>query len=438
MKFFLRVGGTTRTLSEDLDENCNNQHVAGRMRTFDKGCGVFVALFVRTITIRDIMVLFRTRARIGHVLGQEYVKNMPLLYLSHEHGVRVFTEKLQQQFFQLIAHKVQPFQNPTLETQIKFDGTNESCMQQKLEELIDLDDGLLEALTPEQCARIAGGFGCTDDTVANVLKKSKLQDEKKRNGGHKLQDVVVEGMASAVRSGDYFTARQLLILYTLVSSEQYPNESADQKSDGKGHISCVLHDSASLFSDLTLLDVQNINQLALGSEIVPPPPPLDTDRLRRSTTAFGLLSVFGAAQILRAMKDGSAKQRTEESIEAVEEWVKYGEESLAFRLASWREQRADEQNVAVETNSQFMAFASGKAISNRKRFAEQLKAALSHADFSGIQFLWGINKVVASMHSPCLRLEILHYILGLDNRYSVLHVERSIELAATCLRVGHT
>jgi hypothetical protein len=148
------------------------------------------------------------------------------------------------------------------------------------------------------------------------------------------------------------------------------------------------------------------------------------------------LSVFGAAQILGAMRDGGARTRTEESIEAVEEWVKYGEGSLKFRLASWRDQRADEQNVALESDSKFMAFASGKAITNRKRFAEQLKSAVAQTDFSGIQFLRTINDVLASMHSPCLRLEILHFILGLDNRYSVCHVQKSIELAATCLSVA--
>jgi hypothetical protein len=133
------------------------------------------------------------------------------------------------------------------------------------------------------------------------------------------------------------------------------------------------------------------------------------------------------------MRDGSAKQRTEESIDAVEEWVRYGEGSLQFRLASWREQRADEQNVALQSNSQFMAFASGKAITNRKRFAEQLRKAVSHTDFTGIQFLRSINDVIGSMHSPCLRLEILQYILGLDNRYSVVDIRHSIELAGTCL-----
>ena len=51
----------------------------------------------------------------------------------------------------------------------------------------------------------------------------------------------------------------------------------------------------------------------------PPPPPLDTDRLRSATNSDGLLAVLGAAQVLRAMQDGSAKRRVKESIDSIEE-----------------------------------------------------------------------------------------------------------------------
>ena len=51
----------------------------------------------------------------------------------------------------------------------------------------------------------------------------------------------------------------------------------------------------------------------------PPPPPLDTDRLRSATNSDGLLAVLGAAQVLKAMRDGGAKKRTQESFLAVEE-----------------------------------------------------------------------------------------------------------------------
>lgn len=119
-------------------------------------------------------------------------------------------------------------------------------------------------------------------------------------------------------------------------------------------------------------------------------------------------------------------------------WIENGEQSVAFRVASWRDQRAAQGDlkIAMESDSNFMAFISNKAIANRKRFAEQLKDASAVTDFDSIRFLQAIHKLLSQMNSPCLRLELLQYILGLDNRYSVAHVKRSVELAATCLNVS--
>ena len=145
---------------------------------------------------------------------------------------------------------------------------------------------------------------------------------------------------------------------------------------------------------------------------------------------------------MNAIKDGGAVTRTEDSFKAVEEWIRIGESSVAFRLASWRDLRAAEGEIhtAIADNSKLMAFMSNKAVTNRKKFAEQLRKADTAArnnDGAGPRiFLRKIYEIVNSMHSPCLRLELLQYILGLDNRYSVSHVRRSIELAATCLSVG--
>lgn len=80
-----------------------------------------------------------------------------------------------------------------------------------------------------------------------------------------------------------------------------------------------------------------------------------------------------------------------------------------------------------------MAFVSNKAISNRKGFAQKLRKAIEDTDFESVHFLDEIYGIVSQMHSPCLRLELLQYVLGLDNRYSVAHVARSVELAAQCL-----
>ena len=177
------------------------------------------------------------------------------------------------------------------------------------------------------------------------------------------------------------------------------------------------------------------------------PRPLDTWRLRNATNSQGILFVLGAVEILSAVRNGNAQSRTAESIAAIEEWVQYGEESVSFRIASWSKLRATEHdtNVALEGSSQFMAFVSNKAITNRKGFAQKLKAALEveggsdserESEKSHLQYLKRIQEIVNSLHAPCLRLEILQYILGLDNRFSVDHIRHSMELAVTCTALG--
>ena len=114
---------------------------------------------------------------------------------------------------------------------------------------------------------------------------------------------------------------------------------------------------------------------------------------------------------------------------------------MAFRVASWRDQRAAQGDlkIAMENDSNFMAFIrlvllvlhatihfntnllrppSNKSISNRKKFAKHLRDVAEVSELDSLQFLRIIHSIISQMHSPCLRLELLQYILGLDNRYS--------------------
>jgi hypothetical protein len=111
---------------------------------------------------------------------------------------------------------------------------------------------------------------------------------------------------------------------------------------------------------------------------------------------------------------------------------------MSFRLASWRDQRAAQGDlkIAMESSASWMAFISNKAISNRKSFVAQLRQSAMSTDFTDIRFLSAIDAILSRMHSPCLRLELLQYVLGLDNRYSVAHVARSVSLAMICLGFG--
>lgn len=336
---FVRVGGHGRAVdSKDRATGEDRNDLEGTGRSLETGVGLPVALFVRTPTFGHLISLFRTRARLLHVLGEKHIKGLPLLLISPELGVRVLTETLQRDMFKIAAKNLNPFQNPLLAHKTTIDDTSESHLETKLEELIDLDESIRTTLTPEECARLAGGFGATDDSIAQILKEAMIQDKNSQKDGiketdtHKLQDIVNEGLAAAVRSGDYYTSRQLLILYSLVSSEGHRMDAKEEKlksindeSGDKGSTNKRLLDQkTNLDSAGTLLKRQGsgMSDISTVSDGKPPPPapaPLDTDRLRSATNSDGLLAVLGAAQVLKAMKDGIAKKRTEECVLAVEE-----------------------------------------------------------------------------------------------------------------------
>ena len=454
---FLRVGGFGRIVN-GRDVATGFECVDGvNGRSFDRGVGIPVALFVRSATFGHLVSLLRARSRVMHVLGERHIKGIPLILICPNIGVRVVTEKMQRDLWKIASSKLNPFQSPTYSHRTSIDKTDMESFQQKVDELLDLDESIREILTPEELAHLAGGFGATDESVASVLKQVMIQDRrinKEREvtssgteESHRLQDVVNEGLEYAVRSGDYNTARQLLILYSLVAAKAEELDDTDDDSDTSDiwvespkqtkRISS-LGDTDRILHNAELARRETESAMSSHIPAPPPPPPLDTDRLRSATNSDGLLAVLGAAQVLKAMQDGSAKKRSEEVVSSLKEWITHGEQSVAFRISSWYDQRAAQGDlkIATENNSNFMAFVSNKAIANRKNFADQLGQAVASTDFTDRRFLFAINEILMKMHSPCLRLELLQYVLGLDNRYSVAHVKRSVELAATCLNIS--
>lgn len=319
LHLFKSVGGLGR-ITHGLDvatgQECSDEKGTGR--SFDHGVGLPIALFVRQADYKTLVGLLRTRSRFGHIFGREMTRGLPLLFITPETGVRVFTESLQNQVMKKMAWELNPFQNPNLAHHCGVGNTSEVHLRQKLEELLDLDDdNLQQVLTPEEKARIAGGFGATDESVAQLLNQALERDisDDKANpeGGHSLQDVVNEGLSFALRSSDYHTSRQLLILYTLISSKRHKRGESQQLLKGPDGRESDSNSASENNSEKTSIALSNVSLEA------PPPPPLDTDRLRSATNSDGLLAVLGAAQVLKAMQDGSAKRRVGEAIESIEE-----------------------------------------------------------------------------------------------------------------------
>jgi len=452
-ELFLRVGGIGRIVNcKDFITKEEHADKKGTGRTLKKGVGLPVALFVRSATYGHLISLLRTRARSSNILRNEVMKDIPLLLITPQIGVRVLTKKMEQELLKIAARDLNPFQNLSIAHKTTLENTSEQQMQQKIEELLDLDtDNMRQMLTPEERGRIAGGFGATDESTIALLMEAKRKDSltdsgvTSHNDQSNLQDIVNDGLAAAVRSSDYHTARQLLILYSIVATQSDEIDNLQEPdANGKnglgrinksGDVSRSFHTETGNFSD-SIVKKEGSGELQ-KHQIMPPPPPLDTDRLRSATNSDGLLAVLGAAQVLRAMKDGGAEKRVYECVSAIDEWIEHGQNSIAFRLSSWRDQLAAQADlkIAMAHDSSFMAFISNKAITNRKLFARKLKDAVTTTNFQSLTFLKAICEIVSKMHNPCLRLELLQFILGLDNRFSVAHLARSVELAGSCLSI---
>lgn len=211
-EIFCRVGGGLERTNDRQRET----------RSFDEGLGVPIAIFVRTATFGDLAALLRFRARLGALIGKEYARGLPLLLIDHDIGVRVLSENMQQKLLSIMSNSLNPFQNPHLKHKTQLNATSKRHFQQKIEELLDLDD-IRDVLTDEECARLAGGFGASDESVARLLMDAMLEDHggvgkgsvRFSNGTNqnKLQSIVNEGLSAAVRSGKFQEPRMIFILY---------------------------------------------------------------------------------------------------------------------------------------------------------------------------------------------------------------------------------
>jgi hypothetical protein len=78
-------------------------------RSFDDGIGLPVAIFARTASFGDLTALLRLRARLGSVLGKDFVRGLPLLVINPDFGTRVLSEKMQQKLLSIMSNSLNSF-----------------------------------------------------------------------------------------------------------------------------------------------------------------------------------------------------------------------------------------------------------------------------------------------------------------------------------------
>ena len=117
-----------------------------------------------------------------------------------------------------------------------------------------------------------------------------------------------------------------------------------------------------------------------------------------------------AQVMLEEFVAGSTTARLQRACTELDEWVSNAQRcslsSLAFVLRSWREAKR------TEPDSELLSFMSAKALANRRRFCQELRALQRCSD--GVEYCRQLRAIVGNLRRPCLRLRLLQMVLGLD------------------------
>ena len=122
-------------------------------------------------------------------------------------------------------------------------------------------------------------------------------------------------------------------------------------------------------------------------------------------------------------------------MELLDAWLEKADQSLAFRLAAYRDasKTAGDKEGSLHA-PQLTAFAGGRALANRRAFRDRL-ASLARSDGSAVDAapakLAELAALASSFHRPSLRLELLQFVLGLEDAaaWSVDRLAGALELA---------
>lgn len=142
----------------------------------------------------------------------------------------------------------------------------------------------------------------------------------------------------------------------------------------------------------------------------------------QNTSTESMLPLVGALSVLAVVNSGEMARRLKEALSTLEQWLEQSD-SLSFRVASWR-------NMKNHPDSKMLPFVGNQAIVNRTKFYNSLQRL---ANCEGLlYYLIELSMIVSSLHHPCLRLDLLQYILGLDTRFTASCLRETVDLAVRC------
>ena len=147
------------------------------------------------------------------------------------------------------------------------------------------------------------------------------------------------------------------------------------------------------------------------------------------------LVASGAVAALVACASGALAKRSRDVVALLDAWLEIADQSLAFRLSAYRDasKMAGDKEGSLHA-PQLTAFAGGRALANRRAFRDRL-ASLARSGSSAVEGapakLAELAALASSFHRPSLRLELLQFVLGLEDAaaWSVDRLAGALELA---------
>jgi hypothetical protein len=131
-----------------------------------------------------------------------------------------------------------------------------------------------------------------------------------------------------------------------------------------------------------------------------------------------ILIGLGAYKAIGGVATGDVLGRLQMAMTQIEDWLDNSRQSYLFCLESF-------VSVSGMESASLVPFLSGKAISNRQTFLQNLRELEKRAKTNMEPYLRQVVTLIASMNSPCLRLQLLQFVLGLDGRWSKHMLARS-------------
>jgi len=339
-----------------------------------------VAVFARTNKILHLIYCLGVRALLQRAFPE--LGELPVLVHDPEKGMRPFPRSAQRELIRHFIHSSR-----------KTGWLSEQFGP------IDIEPVIASFSSVERLL-FHGGWGVEPDALEAILG-TKCSGEISEQSAAKARGMVTLGLYASIAFDNPHSAEAIIrvsapLLFTS------PKENEDNSHDRNV---AVLH---------------SICQSALSE-------------LSSVAKRTGCLVAVGARIALENYATGSSSLAIADATKQLQEWLT-SSSSISFRLSSWRDlrhrRRCTKSFEAPDPN--VSPFITGKAVTNRMRFCDALLELAKCRD--GNAYFACLSALLSGLHQPCLRLEMLKDILGLDDRYDRDAVAGVVNLALDIIR----